>query len=58
MQQSATDACDRFPGLFTDCLTANDDDHTLCADSLFRYQECHNYTSVVSGTDECFFIFV
>ena len=55
MQQSATNTCDRYSALSTDCLIANDNDHTVCADSLFGYNDCHNYTSVISET--CAFSF-
>lgn len=50
MQQSATNTCGQYFGLFTDCLMANDGDHTACSDSLFGYQDCNNYTSVIPGT--------
>ena len=48
MQESATNTCGQYLGLFTDCLKANNDDHTACSDALFGYQDCHNYTSVIS----------
>ena len=50
MQQSATSTCGQYVVLFTDCLMANNDDHTACSDSLLGYQDCNNYTSVISGT--------
>lgn len=50
MQQSTTNTCGQYFGLFTDCLIANGGDHTACSDSLFGYQDCNNYTSVISGT--------
>lgn len=49
MQQSATNTCGQYFGLFTDCLMANNDDRTACSDSLFGYQDCNKYTSVIPG---------
>ncbi|CAF9918869.1 MAG: hypothetical protein ALECFALPRED_000869 [Alectoria fallacina] len=55
IQQSATNTCGQYFGLFTDCLMANDGDHTACSDSLFGYQNCNNYTMQAYAYCGCYY---
>lgn len=55
MQQSATNTCGQYFGLFADCLMANDGDHTACSDSFFGYQDCNNYTMQAYAYCGCYY---